>query len=88
MQGLSVHQTFEQDPEIYRFEFSDHYHDIHVWLFPLKGETVVVRGLMEGAEPEEESFDHVPTPAEVRFPGYARLFEVLRRFAYSGHEEV
>jgi hypothetical protein len=37
MSGLSVHQTFEQDPEIYRFEFSDLNQDIHVSLFPLKG---------------------------------------------------
>jgi hypothetical protein len=78
------HQTFDNEPEIYRFEFSDLYHDIHVWLFPLKGEVVAIHGLMEGAEPEEESFDHVPTPSEVRFPEYSKLFEILRRFAYSG----
>jgi hypothetical protein len=88
MNGLSVHQTFEQEPEIYRFEFSDLNRDIHVWLFPLKGEVVLVRGLMEGADPEEESFDHVPTPLEVRFPEYSILFEVLRRFAYSGDQEI
>jgi hypothetical protein len=38
--------------------------------------------------PEEESFDHVPTPSEVRFLEYSSLFEVLRRFTYSGDEEV
>ena len=88
MNGFSVHQTFEQDPEIYRFEFSDLSQDIHVWLFPLKGEVVAIWGLVDGCGPEEESFDHVPTPSEVRFPAYSRLFEVLRRFAYSGDEEV
>jgi hypothetical protein len=31
---------------------------------------------IEGADPEEESFDHVPNPAEVRFPVYSRLFDV------------
>jgi hypothetical protein len=61
MNGLSVHQTFDQDPEIYRFELSDLSQDIHVWLFPLKGEVVVLHGLLAGADPEEESFDHVPT---------------------------
>jgi hypothetical protein len=88
MRGFSVHQTFDNEPEIYRFEFSDLDHDIHVWLFPLKGEVVAIHGLMEGTEPEEESFDHVPTPSEVRFPEYSKLFEVLRRFVYSGDEEV
>jgi hypothetical protein len=81
MNELSAHQTFEDDPEIYRFEFSDLSQDIHLWLFPLKGEVVAIRGLTEGADPEEESFGHVPTPSEVRFPEYLRLFEVLRRFA-------
>jgi hypothetical protein len=55
MRGFSVHQTFDNEPEIYRFEFSDLEHDVHVWLFPLKGEVVVIRGLIEGEEPEEES---------------------------------
>jgi hypothetical protein len=36
MTGFSVHQTFEQDPEIYGFEFSDLSQDIHVWLFPFE----------------------------------------------------
>jgi hypothetical protein len=54
----------------------------------LKGEVVLIHGLLEGADPEEESFDHVLTPSEVPFPGYAKLFEVLRLFAYSGDEEV
>jgi hypothetical protein len=84
LNGLSVHQTFDQDPEIYRFEFSDLSRDIHVWLFPLKAEVVVIHGWMEGADPEEESFDHVPAPSEVRFTEYIRLFDVLRKFAYSG----
>jgi hypothetical protein len=88
MHGLSVHQTFDQDPDIYRFEFSDLSQDIHVWLFPLKDEVVALRGLMEGVESEEESFDHVPTPSEARFPGYSTLFEVLRRHAYVGDEEI
>jgi hypothetical protein len=88
MHGLSVHQTSDNDPEVHRFEFSDLGHDVHVWLFPLKSEALVIRGLMEGADPEEESFDHLPTPSEVRFPEYSTLFEVLRRFAYSGDEEI
>jgi hypothetical protein len=57
-------------------------------MFPLMDEVVVIHGLLEGADPEEESFNHVPTPAEVRFPEYLRLFEVLRRFACSRDEEV
>jgi hypothetical protein len=72
MNGFSVHQTFEDDPEVYRFEFSDLSQDIHVWLFPLKGEVVLIHGLLEGADPEEASFGDVPTPSEVRFPGYGR----------------
>jgi hypothetical protein len=52
----------------------------------LKAEVVVIHGLLEGADPEEKSFDHVPIPAEVEFPEYGRLFEVLRRFAYSGED--
>jgi hypothetical protein len=88
MKGFSVNQTFDDDPEIYRFEFSDLSQDIHVWIFPLKAEVVLIHALLEGADPEEESFDHVPTPAEVRFPEYLRLFEVLRRFACSRDEEV
>jgi hypothetical protein len=88
MNGLCVHQTFDQDREVYRFEFSDLNQDIHVWLFPLKGEVVVIRGLTEGADPEEESFDYVPTTSEVWFPEYSTLFEILRRFAYSGDEEI
>jgi hypothetical protein len=88
MRGFSVHQTFDKDPEVYRFEFSDLGQDIHLWIFPLKGEWVAIRGLFEGAEPDEESFDHVPTPSELRFPQYSTLFEVLRRFAYSGDELI
>src|SRR5208282_2859382 len=84
MHGFSVHQTFDKDPEIYRFEFSDLSQDIHVWIFPLKDEVVVIHGLMEGADPEEESFDHVPTPSEVQLPRYEKLFDVLRRFVYTG----
>ena len=71
-----MHQTFDQESEIYRFEFSDLSHDVHVWLFPLKGECVVISGMVEGEEPESESFDHVPTLSEVRFS------------ACSGDEEV
>jgi hypothetical protein len=88
MNGFSVHQTFDQDPEIYRFEFSDLPHDVHVWLFLLKEECVVISGMVEGEEPESESLAHVPTPSEVRFPEYSILFDVLRRFAYSGDELI
>jgi hypothetical protein len=42
----------------------------------LKGECVAILGLMEGADAEEESFDHLPTPFEVRFPEYSTLSEV------------
>jgi hypothetical protein len=35
-----------------------------------------------------ESSRHVPAPQEVRFPEYSILFEVLRRFAYSGDGKI
>jgi hypothetical protein len=82
MHGFSVHQTLDDDPEVHRFEFSDLSRDIHLFIYPLKGEVVAIRGLIEGWEPEEESFDQVPVPSEVRFPEYEKLFEILRRFAF------
>jgi hypothetical protein len=85
MTGFPCIKPSKQDPEIYRFEFSDLSQDIHVWLFPLKGEVVVIRGLMEVADSEEESFDHVPVPSKVRFSEYLTLFEILRRFIYSSN---
>ena len=41
---------------------------------------------MEGCDPEEESFDHVPTSGEVKFPEYSKLFDVLKRFCFSEPE--
>ena len=84
--GFEVREVPNVDPEIQRWEYT--FGDLHVWIFPTKPEAVVIEGLVEGAEPEEQRFDCVPLPSQVKFLGYARFFDALRRFAYTGDEEV
>jgi hypothetical protein len=84
MQGFMVREVFDRHPEVHRFEYSDLGNDLHVWLFPLNDEVIII----EGADSEEQSFEFVPVPSSVRFSGYSRFFEILRRFAFSGDELV
>jgi hypothetical protein len=64
MNGFSVHETFDQDPEIYRFEFSDLSQDIHVLLFPLKGGFSSHPGASLKPSAHGDDNDFVPAPRQ------------------------
>jgi hypothetical protein len=86
-EGFRVHEVFDQDAEIARWEFFDESADLHAWIFPRKPEFVIIEGTSDGKKPHEQSFEYVPVPSEVQFPEYTRLFEVLKGYAYSGDGE-
>ncbi len=88
LKGFRVSQVAASDPEVYRWEFSDEMTDTHVWIYPFNKEVLVIEGLAEEKLPEQESFDHVPTTSQTKFARYWRLYEILRRFAYSGDELI